>query len=215
MTHVLTRGASPPDTEPAIAVERDPADPDFADPAGNTIRLRLLLPLHDKLRAGLARVLDELRLAGVSQAEVVRRGNARLRELGLQEGMRASILAALKTGTMAITVERLAQIEASQLVDIGDLLVADDEPTRAQLALVLAVLVSTLEGVPGFEALIEGDSPAKVAWREALRMRDGAVRVATRAQAIDDRIAEAAAQRASAQASRARAAGPIVAGGAS
>ena len=62
MTHVLTRGASPPDTEPAIAVERDPADPDFADPAGNTIRLRLLLPLHDKLRAGLARVLRRRRL---------------------------------------------------------------------------------------------------------------------------------------------------------
>lgn len=74
---------------------------------------------------------------------------------------------------------------------------------------------STLEGVPGFAALIDGDAPATVAWREAQRMRDGAVRVATRAQAIDDRIVEAAAQRAAAQASRARAAWPLVAGGAS
>ena len=167
-----------------------PAEPDGPGPS-NIERIRAFLPLHSQLHAGLVQLLGELKDHGIPQAEIVRRANAELARVGLREGLDARTLAGLKTRRLAITLERLAQLQASRLIDVDDLLAwGDGLPSRSELATVLVVLLAALDAAKLLEQLATDPSVA-LPVREALRVRPGAVQLHERARALDLRVAEA------------------------
>ena len=191
MTHVVTRPPSP---------ESERLDsPDHTDRLSTAEGVRLLLPLHDRLRDGLRAQLDELRLCGVSQARVATLAGDAMELRGLPRGITPSVLAMLATGARPLTLERVAQIEASGVIDVDDWLAAGDGlPSRAELAMLLRVLLATLPlalGPDGLARLRDECHSLDLALAQVEAQIEGVQALVARSLALEGRIHDAVPER--------------------
>jgi hypothetical protein len=153
---------------------------------------------------GLQRLLVELELAGVSRNRIGKAAADALEARGLARGLRGNLVSMLGTGARPLTLTRIAQLEASGMLSLDDMIAAgDDLPSRSDLAMVLCTLVLGIEAL----GIDQADPSIVIPMREALRLRPGAQQLVEQALAREAAIEAAMPPR--------RIDGPIVAGGAS